>query len=467
MRDESPTKPVRAESLPSRQAYASHSPRRPLQTAASSGCGLPSHFPRRSLLKLAGIGGLYGWTGIAEALARVAAKSAGQRRPRSVIILWLQGGPSQLDTFDPHPGTRIGGDVKALSTAVQDVQLSEWFPRLAERMEQVALVRSVVSQEGDHERATYQAKTGYRPDPTLVHPAMGAVICHQLTDEVEIPRHISIVPGAWPARGGYLGDTFDAFKIGDPAAPVPDVRPRVSESRLATRVEDLTLIEDQFARRRFRLLDQEKTLHQVNTRAALRMMSSEQLSAFDIAQEPVSVLAAFGDSAFGRGCLAAVRLVETGVRCIEVTLDGWDSHANNHAIQQGQATILDAAFSATLAELTQRDLLQDTMVLCGGEFGRTPRINRLEGRDHWPHGFSIALAGGGIPGGRVIGATSPELPTDGGEPIEGVADPRGIADIHATIHEALGVEFKRELMTPIGRPMKICAGEPIRALLGG
>jgi hypothetical protein len=430
-----------------------------------SGCGSPTHFSRRTLLQWTGASSLLGWTSVAEALARVAEKSKADQPARSVIILWLQGGASQLDTFDPHPKSRIGGGIKGLPTTIPGVELSEWFPTLAERMEHVALIRSVVSQEGDHERATYQAKTSYRPDPTLFHPAMGAVLCHQLSDEVEIPRHISILPGAWPARGGYLGDRYDAFKIGDPATPVPDVRPRVAEARLESRISDLTLLEDHFARRRLRQLDQEKTLHFANTQAALQMMSSEQLSAFELDNEPESVRAAFGPTPFGRGCLAAIRLVEAGVRCIEVTLDGWDSHINNNAIQQRQSTILDAAFSALLDQLHERNLFDQTLVLCGGEFGRTPRMNPVEGRDHWPHGFSVALAGGGIHGGRVIGATSPEELPSAQDPLLGVSDPRDIADVHATIYSALGVPFQRELMTPVGRPMKICSGTPIRALL--
>jgi hypothetical protein len=267
-----------------------------------SPCGSATHFDRRTLLQWAGASGFLGWTGIAEALARSAEKpNSNTRRPRSVIVLWLQGGASQLDTFDPHPSSKIGGGIKGLPTRIPGVELSEWFPQLSERMDQVALIRSVVTQEGDHERATYQAKTSYRPDPTLFHPALGAVLCHQLSDDVEIPRHVSILPEAWPARGGYLGDRWDAFKVGDPAVPVPDVRARVSEQRLQSRIDDLTLLDSEFSRRRLRRLDQDRTLHMVNTQAALRMMSSEQLTAFDLRNEPDSVRKSFGDSAFGRG----------------------------------------------------------------------------------------------------------------------------------------------------------------------
>ena len=187
-------------------------------------------------------------------------------------------------------------------------------------------------------------------------------------------------------------------------------------------------------------------------------MSSEQLAAFDIAQEPAAVRTSFGDTPFGRGCLAARRLIERGVRCVEVTLDGWDSHANNHAIQREGVDTLDPAFAALLRDLRERDLLARTVVICAGEFGRTPTVNKLDGRDHWPHGFTVALAGGGVKGGQVLGATDPE----GGREVQ---DPQRVADIHATVLAALGIDWTQELITPIQRPIRLSEGEPIRKLL--
>jgi uncharacterized protein (DUF1501 family) len=174
---------------------------------------------------------------------------------------------------------------------------------------------------------------------------------------------------------------------------------------------------------------------------------------------------AFGDTPFGRGCLAAARLISVGVRCVEVTLDGWDSHVNNHESHQERAKALDPAYAALLRYLRERDLLDSTVVVWGGEFGRTPQVNPLGGRDHWPHGFTMALAGGGIGGGRVIGETSPSPPEKSDDWTQFVADPRSIADIHATVLHALGVDFGKELLTPVGRPMKLCEGEVIRELL--
>ncbi len=332
----------------------------------------------------------------------------------------------------------------------------------------------MISKEGDHERATYHLKTGWRPDPTLVHPSIGAVVCRSSNENLEIPRHISIEPGQWPARGGYLGPAFDAFQMADPAKPVPNLTSRVDASRFDGRLQNLlTSVETEFARGRLSNLDSARTLHQTATGNAVRMMHSDQLSAFDVNQESLEMRQRFGDHSFGRGCLAAIRLLQVGVRCVEVELNGWDSHINNHELQSGQAGTLDSALAATLSELAARDMLDDTVVFCGGEFGRTPKINPAGGRDHWPHGFSVLLAGGPFRRGYVHGATdanpdaallnrSDNAPFD---PTLVTSDPITVPDIHATILHALGIEPDSEQMTPIGRPLRWSDGTIQKQLL--
>lgn len=432
----------------------------------SCSCRGAGHWNRRTLLQAAGVVGASWLTPLSRMLAQEAERAPRGKPAKSVIVLWLGGGPSQLETFDPHPGTRIGGDTEAIATTAPGVKIGAGFPAVAEVMDQIALVRSVTSKEGDHERATYNAKTGYRPDPTLVHPAIGAVVCHQLQDEVEIPRHVSILAGQWSARGGYLGDQFDAFRIGDPKFPIPDVQSRADDKRARRRVDDLfQVVETEFARGRLTKLDARKTLHDASTRAAIKMMSSEQLQAFEVSRASDAERELYGDTPFGRGCLAARRLIEVGVRCVEIALDGWDTHANNHALQMARVAQLDPALAALIRDLKDRELLESTVVVCGGEFGRTPRINPAQGRDHWPHGFSMALAGGGIRGGRVYGATSPQPSLDQPAPERDVENPRDIADVHATILHVLGIDFSKELQTPIGRPMAISKGTPIQEIL--
>jgi uncharacterized protein (DUF1501 family) len=340
---------------------------------------------------------------------------------------------------------------------VQGVALAEGFERLAAEMADVSLIRSLVSKEGDHERGTSLMKTGFRPEPTVEHPSLGAICCHELpAGETTIPRHVSILPGQWPARGGFLGGQFDAFQVADPAGPLPDVAPFVPTTRDAQRMRDLEVAEKAFARGRARRV--EATLHRDSLRRARVMMSSEQLEAFDVKLEPAAVRSEYGDTPFGRACLSARRLTEVGVRCVEVTLDGWDSHVNNQKTQRSRVDILDPALSALIRDLRGRKQLGRTIVLCLGEFGRTPTINLAGGRDHWPGGFSMALAGGGLAGGRVIGETDPE----------GVKDPvrpYTIADVHATVMTFLGINPRKELQAPVGRPVKLCEGKVIADLL--
>lgn len=473
-----------------------------------------THVSRRTLLRAAGLGGMAWLTPLAHLLGRAQEKEPSHAPAKSVIMLWMAGGPSQLETFDPHPGMKDG--TSAIKTSVGGIKISDGLPKVAEVMDELTIIRSMVSKEGDHERASYNMKTGHRPVPALIHPSIGAVICHQLPEaEVDIPRHISILPGQWPARGGYLGAGLDAFKVYDTHGRTGNMIARVKPERQEKRMEALKKIEDSFALGRRADLDKKTTLHNVTINKALEMMDSKRLGAFDvikataphsfklldtnkdgkltraenpdvfrwggfttkemsddvITKEEMAVmqrrrkeqaartLEPFGDSQFGRGCLAAIQLVEAGVRCVEVTLGGWDTHLNNHEGHAKLNAVLDPAFAALIRELLGRELLDQTVVICGGEFGRTPKVNGLGGRDHWPKGFSVALAGGGFRGGHVHGSTDPR-----GESKE-PGDPIKVADIHSTVLHTLGIEYDKEMMTTIGRPMALSKGKVVKTLL--
>jgi uncharacterized protein DUF1501 len=413
---------------------------------------------RRNFLRFAGLASATWMTPLGNYLARAAEEHGVlAEHAQSIIVLWLQGGPSQLETFDPHPNTRIAGGTGAIGTAVKGIQLAPGLERTAEEMGSISLIRSMVSKEGDHERGTYALKTGFRPDPTVVYPSIGAICCHEFPAAgTDIPRHVSILPGQWPARGGYLGDQYDAFRMDDPAGPVPDTRSNLPGNREQQRLANLDVIEGAFAKGRASRVA--GTLHRETVAGALKMMTSEQLKAFDVSLESSSVRKSYGDTAFGRGCLAARRLIEVGVRCVEVTLSGWDTHANNHSIVRNNLATLDPAFSALLRDLRERKRLDRTLVLCYGEFGRTPAINPAGGRDHWPTGFSVALAGGGIRGGQVIGETSLEGKPD-------PADPVPVGNLHATILTAVGINPSKVNQTPIGRTVRFAEGKAIPALL--
>jgi hypothetical protein len=387
-----------------------------------------------------------------------AAEQRGAERAKSLLTIWLGGGPSQLETWDPHPGTKIGGEVSSIKTTIPGVQVADLYPQTAEQLHHLTVIRSLVSKEGDHERASYMLHTGYRPEPTLVHPSIGSIAIHERpNDRVEIPQFVCLGDSNFPPRGGFLGDRFDAYRIFSPGEKGQNVKALVEEQRQSRRLENLSVVSRSFMRGRKTRVEQ--TLHQHTVDAALRMMTSEQLKAFSIDDEPAELRAAYGDNPFGKGCLVARRLIEVGVRSIEVAMQGFDTHTKNHEGQSARAKTLDPALSTLISDLVNRDLLQSTVVLVTGEFGRTPAINPLGGRDHWPSGFSCLLGGGGLPAGVLIGETDPE------GTITQPKDPVEVTDLYATVLHQLGIDYSREVITPIGRPMKFCAGRPIDRLI--
>lgn len=423
------------------------------------GCGSAAHFTRRTLLS-AGALGLASWlTPVASLLAEPSEVRSRRRKADSLILLWLAGGPSQLETWDPHPGSPTAGEGKAIETSVRGIRFGEGLERLAEQMRHVSLIRNVVSQEGDHERAAYLVKTGYRPEAALIHPSIGAVLCHQLPDgRAELPRHMSLLPNADFGRGGFLGPTYDAFQAPQIHADLPNLSSHVPPNELQRRLKSLDVLQQGFLKQHGTAVAARESVYDANLQAATRMMTSEQLDALDITRESRATQSDFGDSSFGRACLAAMRLTEVGVRCVEVTLGGWDSHVDNFGIHRRLLGELDPAFSGLIKQLAERGRLETTLIVCCGEFGRTPQINQLGGRDHWPHGFSIALAGGRLRSGIAVGETDPK-----GKPLE-AAQGTSVGDVHATILAALGIPHDLELLTPVGRPVKLSDGTPVREL---
>ena len=387
-----------------------------------------------------------------------AAEQRGRQRPTSLITLFLAGGPSQLETWDPHPGHSIGGDTRAIDTRLPGLKIGSDYQQTAEIINELSVIRSLVSREGSHRRGTYVVKTGYRPDRTLTHPSIGSILTKERWDKtIQIPQHVSLGNGSQPARGGFLGAEYDAYKIYDPGGRMRNIASRVKQNRQDRRLEGLKIVSRTFSRGR--LAATRETQHQLMVDRALAMMSSDQLKAFQLEDESRSTVELYGDTRFGRGCLVARRLVQAGVRAIEVTLPGWDTHGNNFEGHRELAAILDPALFALVTDLKQHDLLDSTIVLVLGEFGRTPTINPLDGRDHWPQGFSCLLGGGGLAAGHVLGATDPTGQKRKPE------QPVSIADLFATLLARMGVEYGKEVITPIGRPMAYCEGSPIPGLL--
>lgn len=425
---------------------------------------MPAHrVTRRSVLNAMNALGL---SLLLPGMTSAAASQRRAERPKSLITLWMAGGLSQLESWDPHPGTPSGDNLRAISTSVDGLEISEFLPQMAEQMHRTTVIRSMTSDEGDHERGTFFVKTGYRIDPTLVYPALGAIAASQLPDSaLEIPSHICLNTNQFWPGGGYLGNEWDAFRVFDPGRSQANLTSPVSERRHRHRLSGLDIINRTFDRAR--PTAERDSLHQKTMQDALRMMSSDQLRAFEIDDEPARVKARYGDSRFGRGCLVARRLVETGVRAVEVSLTGFDTHVSNLEGHRTQLAMLDPAFASLLRDLSDRDLLDSTVVLCIGEFGRTPQINPAAGRDHWPHWFSCVVAGGGFRAGHVVGATPGVIPaarrSGGRRPRP--SRPVTVPQLCASILQTMGIAWDEEIMTPVGRPMRLTDGDPLAELL--
>ena len=416
-----------------------------------------------------------GWFApLAEAL------SAGTTRRRHCILLWMAGGPSQMDTFDLKPGHENGGEFKEISTSVAGLRFSEHLPTMAKHADQLAVVRSLSTKEGDHNRGAYLMRTGQRPGSPVKYPTIGSSISKALGDELApLPNYVAVNANlgilAESLSPGFLGPKYaPATVVGMDGQAADDGEPGFAQLR----VDNLTLpegVSPKRAARRQELWDafQQDFLatrpvaavqaHDTVYRRAVRTMSSKESEAFDLTQEADEVREAYGRGRFGQGCLVARRLVERGVPFVEVTLDGagglgWDTHQNNFELVKNLSGELDAGWGALMTELKERDLLQDTTILWMGEFGRTPKINEQGGRDHFPNAWSCVFAGGGINGGQAYGKTDPS----GMEVADGKVD---VGDVLATLCSALGMDPETENISQLGRPIKIAEGHPISDIL--
>jgi hypothetical protein len=414
------------------------------------------------------------------------------RRRRHCILLWMAGGPSQTDTWDMKPGHENGGEFKEIATNVPGVRFSEHLPQLAKHADKLAIIRSLETKEGDHERGTYLMRTGRRPMSVLDYPSIGAAVAKQLSEENEaLPPYVSIAPALGLGRGGFgpgfLGPKYmplvvaggnqmaggkspNASAAGFAQLSVDSIRPpgSVSAQQADRRLELWKTLEDGFLTSHAAASPQ---AHRTVYDSAVKMIHSEAASAFDLSKEPDKVREQYGKGVFGQGCLLARRLVEQGVPFVEVSLSssstggfGWDTHANNFEQVKALSAELDAGWSSLLTDLKERGLLERTTIVWMGEFGRTPRINGAAGRDHFPKAWSCVLAGGGIAGGQAYGKTSPDGMTI-------VENPTTVNQVLATLCTALGVSPDTENASNSGRPIKIVddgksgSVDPIKELL--
>lgn len=372
-----------------------------------------------------------------------------------VILFWNGGGMSHIDTWDPKPGRPVQGEFSPIKTSVPGIEISEIFPTVAKQMEHAAIIRSIAGTQGDHGRATYNLQTSYLPSPNLRHPGVGSVVVHQRQAETDLPAYISI-SGQAP-RAGYLGQKCEAYYIANPGDKDPYLAfpEGIANVRGNKRLEVLARFNKRFGQNR---KGEQLAATQTSIDDAVRLMRSPALEAFELEKEPQANIDRYGDTAFGRGALLARRLVEKGVRFVQINRGGFDTHSNNFPAMENHGLIMDPALGSLVADLAASGMLERTLVLMVSEFGRTPRINDNAGRDHWASCFSCFMAGGGIRGGQVIGSSDEDAMYPEDRPVE-------VADLHASICHALGIDHHKEVMTPLQRPMKLVdGGEPVSEL---
>jgi len=426
---------------------------------------------RREFLSVGSLGFL-GLT-LSDYLAAAAAAQA-PAKANAVILFWLEGGPSHIDTWDPKSNSNF----KSISTNVAGIQVSELLPKIARKMDKIALVRSMHTRGNDHPQATHYVITGHEINPAMQFPSLGSIITKELGARNTIPPHV-LVP-KWDRgrqyedyfRASFLGGDYDPMCIPDPSRPdfqVPELSlPKtVSEASVESRSALLKAVD-----RRYRILNESAghaDLDAFTAQAWKMILTPAVREAFDLSKESEKSRERYGKDAVGQSLLLARRLVEAGSRFVTAAgyhSNSWDTHSDNDKGHRDRlAPPLDRGLTALIDELDERGLLATTLVIAMGEFGRTPAINANLGRDHWPNCWSLALAGGGIKTGQVVGSSDEK-----GYNVTSRALSMG--DLYATIYKLLGVDWRKEYMSPIGRPIKIAnsledqTGEPVQELIG-
>jgi hypothetical protein len=383
----------------------------------------------------------------------------------------MHGGPSQIDTFDLKPGHENGGPFREIQTSVPGIRIGEHLPRIAKQVHRLAILRSMSTKEGDHARAAFHVKTGYPPQGPVAYPPIGALAARHLADPAcSLPGFVSITPvrGLTPGTlgSGFLGPRHAPLTVGDAraggspetgaepflAVPGLDTAPGISTTRASQRLDLLLTHQRAFLTSR---QAGPQLGHHAAVEAAIRLMHPDARRAFDLDEEPVSLRDAYGRTHFGQGCLLARRLVQRGVPFVEVTLggsddgtSGWDTHYHNFDTLPRLCSVLDAAWSTLLDDLDVHGLLDSTLVVWAGEFGRTPKINQMLGRDHYPAAWSTVLGGGGIKGGQAIGSTSRD-----GTMVED--RPVSAPDFLATVCRAIGIDPGDSHVSNVGRPIHV------------
>jgi uncharacterized protein (DUF1501 family) len=397
---------------------------------------------------------------------------------KSLIILWMGGGPSHMDLWDLKPGEQTGGEFKPTPTSASGIEISEILPNTARQFKHLSVIRSLVTNEGSHERGTVLMNTGRKPSPVVQYPALGAVASAQLTPkDLALPGFIGVGGTAQRIGPGFLGMMYAPFTVQNAGQPPDNIKPPAglgnadeAMERLQRRRRLFWTVEDNFSDSAFPHLRKPAEREAAGSAAqahasiyhkAFDLTVSPLRAVFDVKREPKKVIDAYGGTAngFGMGCLLARKLVEQGVTCVEVDLGGWDTHRNNFtALRNNLGPRLDKGMAALVKDLVERGRWQNTVVLWMGEFGRTPRINQNAGRDHWARCWSVVVGGGALKGGVAYGAT-------GKDGTDVATDPCSIGDLFATVYKGLGLDPATKIRDNLGRPLEISEGKPLKGLV--
>jgi Protein of unknown function (DUF1501) len=393
-------------------------------------------------------------------------------RKRACILLWMNGGPSQMDTFDLKPGHANGGPFKEIQTSAAGLKISEHLPKIAKFGDKMAIIRSMKTREADHGRASFLMRTGYNPTGPIQYPPIGSLVSKELgKDDSALPNCVSIAPyrffnpAAWGS--GFLGPKYAPLVVGDTsqfffnpranrdytnALKVQDIDPPtdVDKAHANVRLELLKEMEAEFVKRTPGV---SSSSHKTAYERAVKLMKTDAARAFNLDEEKEAVREAYGRNLFGQGCLLARRLIERGVPFVEVTHGGnggfgWDTHGQNFTQVRTLCETLDGGWAALMEDLKVRGLLETTTIVWMGEFGRTPRINAQQGRDHYPNAWATVIAGGGIKGGQAFGKTSADGTTVEERPVS-------VPDFLATVIQALGIDPTTQNTSNVSRPIRL------------
>lgn len=390
-----------------------------------------------------------------------------RKRGKSMILLWMDGGPSQFDCFNPKIGSENQGPTKAISTKLPGFDICELWPKTAQVMDKIAMIRSMKSKEAEHDRAITHLRTGYPPSPVLRYPTWGSIVAHEREDRsFDLPPFVRVGKPRIANRdvdAGVLGVAYSPFKV-DEAGKLPDnTLPTVDAEVLKRRLALSSKLDGEFARAGgAQVVSDKRDIYERTS----RFVMSPRLNTFDLNGESDKLRDAYGRTPFGQGCLLARRLVEQGVSFVEVLStgnrndQGWDTHKKGNEDVPYLCNEADPAYAALLTDLADRGMLDNTLVVWMGEFGRTPKLKSDGGRDHYAEGWQVGLSGAGVKMGQVIGATD----KDG---VKVTDRPIGVQDLFATFAHLLGINPAKEYVTSDNRPIRLVeGGTPIPEIIG-